>query len=460
LKYALKHKLDFVGLVYSIHKGGVRMSVEIVKGQKADLTKGDPGLNHLTIEIGWQSPSSLEIDTSAFLLGAQGKVRKDDDLIFYNNPSTPYIRYKDVPVSTGLKQFEVELDKIPSDIMRIAFTLTIYDAQKRGQSFGQVNQSYCRILNLATGSEILRCNLGNHFSVETAVVIGELYRYNSDWKFSAIAAGFAGGLKELCGNFGIEVSEDPAPAAPLPETRPQPPERMPEPVREESKLRVPPPVSAAPSPAKREESTPAPALNLNLKKIELKKKGDSINLRKSAGGLGEVLINLNWNQKQGGGLFSRRNGVDLDLACLYELKNGSKGVVQALGNSFGSLNQPPYVMLDGDDRTGSVMTGENLRINGSKVAEIERILIFAFIYKGVTNWSEADGVVTIKQGGGPDIIVNLDEHNNRKGMCAIAVFRNVSNETFSIERLVQYYSGHREMDESHGWGLRWVAGSK
>jgi tellurite resistance protein TerA len=95
-----------------------------------------------------------------------------------------------------------------------------------------------------------------------------------------------------------------------------------------------------------------------------------------------------------------------------------------------------------------------------KIAEIERILVFAFIYQGVTNWSEADGIVTVKQGGGPDIIVNLDEHKNRKGLCAIALFRNVSNETFSVERLVQYYSGHRELDEAYGWGLRWVTGTK
>lgn len=182
-------------------------------------------------------------------------------------------------------------------------------------------------------------------------------------------------------------------------------------------------------------------------------------MKKSAAGLGEVLINLNWNQKQGGGLFSRKGGVDLDLACLYELKNGRKGVVQALGNAFGNLQQPPYVVLDGDDRTGTVTSGENLRINGSKLAEIERVLIFSFIYKGVTHWSEADGVVTITQAGGPEIIVNLDEHNNRKGMCAIALIRNVGD-TFSIERLVQYFSGHQEMDQAYGWGLRWVAGSK
>ncbi|KHL94992.1 tellurium resistance protein TerA [Paenibacillus sp. IHB B 3415] len=440
------------------------MSTEVVKGQKADLTKGNPGIRNIIVEIGWKAPSSMDIDASAFLLGAQGKVNSDDDLIFYNNPSTPYIRYKDVPgaASGGLKQFEVGLDKIPAGIAKIAFTLTLYDGENRKQMFGQMSEAQCRILDQATGAEILRCNLGNHFSVETAVVVGELYRYGEEWKFSAIVAGFSGGLKALCGNYGIEVEDEPAPAAaPQPVKTEAPPER--------TKLPVPPPrveqarpaIVIPPPPAPKQTEAPAPPLNLNLKKIELKKKGDSINLKKSASGLGELVINLNWNQKQGGGLFSRnKGGVDLDLACLYELKNGSKGVVQALGNAFGNLQQPPYIMLDGDDRTGSVTSGENLRINGSKVAQIERILVFSFIYKGVTNWSEADGVVTLKQDGGPDIVVNLDEHNNRKGMCAIALIRNVGNETFSIERLVQYFSGHKEMDEAYGWGLRWVAGSK
>lgn len=193
------------------------MSVKVVKGQKVDLTKGNPGLSALLIEMAWQAPSSLEIDTSAFLLGAQGKVSKDEDLIFYNNPSTPYIRYKEMPASNSLKQFEVELNKVPADVMKLAFTLTIYDGEKRSQSFSQVNKAYFRILNQVTGAELLRFDLDNHFSVETAVVVGELYRYSGEWKFSAVAAGFAGGLKELCGNFGIEANEDPAPAAPQPE---------------------------------------------------------------------------------------------------------------------------------------------------------------------------------------------------------------------------------------------------
>jgi tellurite resistance protein TerA len=427
------------------------MSVEAVKGQKIDLTRGTPGLKSLIVEIGWRAPASMEIDASAFLLGAQAKVSSDDDLIFYNNPVTPYIRYKDIPGtgSSGLKHFEIELDKVPSETMRIAFAITLYNGESRNQMFGQMSDAHCRILNRATGEEIMRCNLGNHFSVETAVVVGELYRYNSDWKFSAIVAGFEGGLKALCGNYGIEVEDEPA--APAVKDAGPPPEPKPAP-----KVEIPPQAPAVPPPP----ADRAPALNLNLKKIELKKKGDSINLKKSAAGLGEVLINLNWNQRQGGGLFSRKGGVDLDLACLYELKDGRKGVVQALGNAFGNLQQPPYVMLDGDDRTGSMKSGENLRINGSKVADIKRVLIFAFIYQGVTHWSEADGVVTIHQGDGPDIIVNLDEHNNRKGMCAVALIQNVGDETFSIERLVQYFSGHREMDQAYGWGLRWVAGSK
>lgn len=445
------------------------MSTEVVKGQKADLTKGNPGLRNITVEIGWKAPSSMDIDASAFLLGDGGKVSGDDDLIFYNNPSTAFISYKDVPgkASGGRKQFAVALDRIPAHIQRIAFTLTLYDGENRRQSFGQMSEADCRILDQVSGTPVLRCNLGNQFSVETAVVVGELYRYGQEWKFNAIVAGFSGGLKALCGNYGIEVEDEPAPA-PVPPPKPPertaaPPERTPlqVPPRTEPSSRpnivIPPPPGAV----QRQEPEPPPGANLNLKKIELKKKGDSINLKKSAAGLGELLINLNWNQKQGGGLFSRgKGGVDLDLACLFELKNGAKGVVQALGNAFGSLQQPPYIMLDGDDRTGSVTSGENLRINGSKVSQIERILVFAFIYKGVTNWSEADGVVTLKQDGGPDIVVNLDEHNNRKGMCAIAMIRNVEGETFSIERLVQYFSGHREMDEAYGWGLRWVAGSK
>lgn len=208
---------------------------------------------------------------------------------------------------------------------------------------------------------------------------------------------------------------------------------------------------------------------VNLSKIELTKKGQSINLSKSnTQSIGEILVNLNWNQqtKKSGGFFSSllggggSNGVDLDLGCLYELRNGQKGCVQALGNAFGSYHSAPFIELDGDDRTGAVSGGENLRINGNKIADIKRVLVYSFIYEGVANWSEADGVVTLKYPNGADIEVRLNEHRNGKIMCAIAMIENVNNETFKVQRLVEYFNGHKDMDRTYGWGMKWVAGSK
>lgn len=199
------------------------------------------------------------------------------------------------------------------------------------------------------------------------------------------------------------------------------------------------------------------------------KKGNKINLSKRKEvDLGEILINLNWNQKvQKRGFLQMLFGdlstqsIDLDLGCLYELKNGRKGCIQALGNSFGtSLNIEPYITLDGDDRTGENTEGENLRINGNKISEIKRILLFTYIYEGAVNWVDADGVVTIKHSLGEDLIIKMDEVNNGKIMCALAMITNENNESFSVEKLVEYYSGHSELDKAYGWGMRWKPGRK
>ncbi|EFM10408.1 stress protein [Paenibacillus curdlanolyticus YK9] len=417
------------------------MAVAVVKGQKVDITKTNPGLTQLKVAIGWQSSSAVEVDTSAFLLGENGMTSGDEDLIFYNQPSNGFIRYENGQ-APDQKQFVIDLQRVPANIHRVAFSLTLYDEQ---QGFKQVKDAYIRFMNGATGQEAVRYDLGNNFSVETAVVVGEFYRYNGEWKFNAIGSGFSGGLKALCANYGIAVQQDEPAKPPVPSSAPTP---------------SPAPAASVPPPSS--PSSAGAPVHLNLKKIELKKKGDKINLTKGPkGDLGEIRINLNWNRQQGkGGFFSKSRSVDLDLACLYELNDGRKGVVQALGNSFGSLDRAPYVALDGDDRTGTVATGENIRINGARVSEIKRILIFTFIYQGAANWKDADGVVTIEQQGGPDIIVHMNEHDNQKGMCAIAMIHNVGNETFSIERLVQFYNGHSELDRAYDWGMRWVAGKK
>ena len=195
-------------------------------------------------------------------------------------------------------------------------------------------------------------------------------------------------------------------------------------------------------------------------------KGQKVSLeKKSSAGLGEILVNLNWNSrpaKKGflSGLLGGNQGIDLDLGCLFELKDGRKGTVQALGNCFGSLNQPPYIALDGDDRTGAAAAGENLRINGNQIAKIKRIMVYTFIYEGIANWQQADAVVTIKYPGAEDLIVKMDTYNSSNIMCGLALLENVNDETFSVEKVVQFYSGHPALDEAFHWGLSWKAGRK
>ena len=194
-------------------------------------------------------------------------------------------------------------------------------------------------------------------------------------------------------------------------------------------------------------------------------KGKKVSLKKgSQSGLGEILINLNWNTKPAKkglfGVFGGGQGIDLDLGCLFELKDGQKGAVQALGNAFGSLQHLPFIALDGDDRTGAVTTGENLRIDGNKIALFKRILVYTFIYEGVANWQQADAVVTIKYPGAEDLIIKMDSYNSNDVMCGLALLENVNGETFSVEKIVQFYPGHQALDSAFHWGMRWQAGRK
>ena len=461
------------------------MGMNISKGQKADLTKNNAGLRSVLVGMGWQANSAIDLDTAAFLLGAGGKVAGDADFVFYGNArhASGAVEHIAAPSGGDKQQVRVDLAAVPASVEKIAVTATIYDADARQQNFSQVAGAYIRVLDAVSGAELLRYDLGQGFSVETAIVVGELYRYKGEWKFSAVGAGFSGGLEALCKNFGVEVGEGQgaAPAAP-----PAPPTAQPRPAAS--------PAQRPPLNLGRHGAAPAPAphapLNLGRpggappvppvptaappvqpptapKKVELKK-GQKVSLVKG-GGLGEIAINLNWHQQPqtkkqgllasifGGG--GGAGGIDLDLGCLYELQDGEIGCVQALGNDFGSLSHRPWIALDGDDRTGSNAAGETLRVNGKMASKIKRILVYTFIYEGVANWQQADGVVTVKCPGSPDIIVRMDEYGSSKAMCAIAMLENI-NDTFSVEKLVHFFSGHKSMDKAYHWGLRWEAGSK
>ena len=161
---------------------------------------------------------------------------------------------------------------------------------------------------------------------------------------------------------------------------------------------------------------------------------------------------MKWNSPQ-------RKKIDLDLCCLYELDDEFVGAVQALGNFYGSLKEEPYIKLNRDDRTGKTQNGETIKINGKFLNKIQRVLIFTTIYSGAATWEDARAVVTVKCPDGAEIVIRLDEYGSEKPTCAIALFKNVGN-TFSVEKIINFYYDSQEMDEDFDWGLEWTSGSK
>ena len=193
------------------------MPINLSQGQKVDLTKKNPGLKNIMVGLGWDvnafdSGADFDLDAAAFLLGSNGKCPTEKEFIFYGNLEHTSGAVKHMGDNlTGEgdgddEQIEVSLAGIPTNVEKVAFTVTIYDAEPRRQNFGQVSNSYIRIVDADTNTELIRYDLGEDFSIETAVVVGELYRHNGEWKFNAIGSGFQGGLAALCGHYGIEVA--------------------------------------------------------------------------------------------------------------------------------------------------------------------------------------------------------------------------------------------------------------
>lgn len=192
------------------------MPVNLQKGQKVSLTKDNPGLNNVIVGIGWDinnfdTGGDFDLDSAAFMLTDAGRVSNQDDFIFFGNlthPSGSVRHMGDNLTGAGDgddEQIRIELSKVPANISRIAFTVTIYDAEQRRQNFGQVSNAYVRIFDESNGVELLRYDLGEDFSIETATVFGELYKNGAEWKFNAIGSGYQGGLAALCNNYGVEV---------------------------------------------------------------------------------------------------------------------------------------------------------------------------------------------------------------------------------------------------------------
>jgi tellurite resistance protein TerA len=401
------------------------------RGQKSKLDDLGCGQSfNVDVELKLAGTSA---DVSCFGLDSAERLSDDRYMVFYNQLASPGDAVK-LTIAGDRSSFAVNLAALPDSIAKLVFTAAIDSGAMRSLSQGSVTVGGVAQFPLA----------GADFQDEKAVILAELYRKDGLWRFGAVGQGFNGGLSALLTHFGGSESASSSASAP----------------------------SVAPAPA------PAPQARVSLSKVTLEKRGDKISLEKSASrGFGRIHVNLNWNRSaavapaEKGGFLSKltggmrsSKGLDLDLACMFELADGSKGVVQALGNSFGNFNGRPYIQLEADDRTGANVDGENLTINGQHFDEVKRALIFAFIYEGAPNWAATDGVVTINVPDQPPIEVRLDQGASQR-MCAIAMIENVGGK-LQVTKLVDYIvpeggkSMHEVMDRKYNFGMKWVAGSK
>jgi tellurite resistance protein TerA len=406
------------------------------KGKLSDLGLSGPFNATLTLA----APGIGAVDVSCFGLDASGKLSDDRYMIFYNQTASPADAL--TMRSNGNQTiFSIDLARLPDSIDKLVFTASI-DQQGAMRSLGS-----CQ---MALGDAVSFPFSGADFQEEKAVIVGELYRRDGQWRFGAVGQGFNGGLSALLKHFG---GTEMAASQPTP---------------------TPAPISAP---------VPAPEVKrVSLSKITLEKRGDKISLEKQDNkSFGRIRVNLNWNQQaqaapapEASGfiakLFGQRDkkasssGIDLDIGCLFELADGRKSAVQALGDAWGNFDRPPYINLDADDRTGAATGGENIFINGAHFDQIKRVLIYTFIYEGVPNWAATDGVVTIEVPNQPPVEVRLDNGANLT-MCAIAMIENHGG-NLQVTKLVEYFSGrgnataHEEMDRRYGFGLKWATGTK
>lgn len=392
--------------------------MQLQQGEKRSLS--DLGVaNRCTIKVDFGLDG---VDIAAFGLNKERRIGDDRYVVLFSNTQSPEGAVVLIP-SSDTAVFNIDLAALPSAIDRIVFTAThdsrsIADARPLVVTLDGVKASF---------------DVAKHLTNEKAVMMIEIYRHSSGWKIGTIAAGFAGGLAALIQHFGGEVGD--SGTAPTPT--------------------APPPPSASTAPP----APPSPPIS--LKKITLEKSNPTVSLKKTGSTFGEIVLNLNWSQAtQKRGFFGGGSkSVDLDLGVLFELDDGFKGCIQALGSTFGSFNTEPYIELSGDDRTGAVAAGETIRVNGRHFDRIRRLAIFALIYDGAPNWQQTDGVVRMSIPGQPEIEVRMDEGRNDLRLCGIALIDNIGGE-LRMQRHMRYYASQKPFADDVGIFLNWRAGSK
>lgn len=391
------------------------------KGKVADLGGGDA----VDVAVNLVPRGSQVIDVSCFGLDAGGRLSNDQYFVFYNQKRSPEGAIEMRGAQHGAREsFKLQLNRVPSTIKRLVFAAAI---DGEGTMADLASSHIDLVVN---GLAVARYPFsGSDFGSEKALMVFEIYMKDV-WRYSAVGQGFNGGLAALLKHFGGE--EDLGPSAAVP-----------------SRVATPP---AAPAPPK-----------VNLGKVTLEKKGSksAVNLTKG-GGQQPIHINLNWDNPNAGkrtgflGLGGAVPAPDLDLGCMFRMANGDKGVIQPLGERFGSRHAPPYIYLDKDDRTGASSDGENLYVLRPDL--IEKLMIFALIYEGTANFATVKGRLTIKNGP-QEIFIPLNSPDPRLTFCAICVIEK-KGDTVEITKEERYLMDHEDADKQFGFGFRWVAGSK
>ncbi|MEV0688879.1 TerD family protein [Streptomyces sp. NPDC050388] len=411
----------------------------------------------LRVELGWRpGPGVPDADASALLL-VGGKVRSDGDFVFYNQPahSSGAVRHEGKRNAGGQVT-----DTLLVDLTRVepGVETVILAASSDGGTFGRIPDLYIEVRDAVRGTVAARFDSTGATS-ESAFVLGEFYRRQGAWKFRAVGQGYSNGLEGLATDYGITVDEPQhaAPAVPAPPS-------------------TPPAATPPPAPAARLLAPPAPATSpapVRLTKVTLTKEAPAVSLTKQGGTSGALRVNLNWQvRKQFSGWAGKlgrpvamHSDLDLDLCALYELTDGSKGVVQALGNAFGSLRRPPFIHLDGDDRTGAVASGENLTVNLDHQQSFRRILVFVTIYEGARSFADLHATVTLQPQHGAPVDFSLDECTVPSTVCALALITNTGGDLV-VQREARYLvpergaSPQRTVDRAYGWGMNWTPGRK
>lgn len=438
------------------------------------------------VELGWRTaPGTPDVDASALLL-VSGKVRDDGDFVFYNQAAhrSGAVRHEGKRPAGG-----AVTDGLTVDLAAVepAVDTVVLAASADGGTFGSVPGLHIRVLDAADGAELARFD-SEDAGPETAFVLGELYRRQGAWKFRAVGQGYDTGLAGLATDFGISVEEPapaPAPTAP-PAMAPAPP-APPPPAPPVAPPPPPPaptgqPVTSVPPPPG--QPVPAPASPpVRLTKVTLTKAAPAVSLTKQGGTSGAMRVNLNWNGGTAGKRLGKTLGrkaleamgargalrpsgeLDLDLCALYELTDGAAGVVHPLGDNFGALHAPPYIQLDGDDRTGAVAAGENMTINLDHQARIKRILIFVTVYAGARSFEGLAATVTLQPQHGAPVDFTLDACTVPSNVCALALITNTGSELV-VQREARYLvpapgvSPQRTVDQAYGWGLNWAPARK